>query len=85
MCWKSYNKNSTFFQAAECAEDGETILANGQAAGAGQAAIVSFRAPAAGSYYIKIDPLTTYLFGTDAVYGVSVFEINKAFLPLVAR
>lgn len=67
------------------AEDGETILANGQAAGAGQAAIVSFRAPAAGSYYIKIDPLTTYLFGTDAVYGVSVFEINKAFLPLVAR
>jgi len=67
------------------AEDGETILANGQAAGLGQAAIVGFQAAFAGSYYIKIEPLTTYLLGTDAVYSVSVAEVQQVFLPLVTR
>ena len=67
------------------AEDGETILANGQADGVGQAAIVGFRAAIAGSYYIKIEPLTTFLLGTDAVYDVSVVEIQEIFLPMVAR
>jgi hypothetical protein len=67
------------------AEDGKTVLANGQAAGVGQAAIVRFQAAIAGSFYIKIEPLTTYLLGTDAVYGVSVVEVQEVFLPLVAR
>jgi len=67
------------------AEDGETVLANGQAAGVGQVAIVRFQADVAGSFYIKIEPLTTYLLGTDAVYDVSVVEGQKVFLPLVAR
>jgi hypothetical protein len=66
-------------------EDGETVLANGQAAGVGQVAIVRFQAAVAGSFYIKIEPLTTYLLGTDAVYGVSVVEVQEVFLPLVAR
>jgi hypothetical protein len=67
------------------AEDGETVLANGQAAGVGQVAIVRFQAAVAGSFYIKIEPLTTYLLGTDAVYDVSVVEVQEVFLPLVAR
>jgi hypothetical protein len=67
------------------AEDGAAILANGQAAGVGQAANVSFQAAAAGSYYIKIEPLTTYLMGTDAEYGVLVVEVQQVFLPLVMR
>jgi hypothetical protein len=66
-------------------EDGETVLANGQAAGVGQVAIVRFQTAVAGSFYIKIEPLTTYLLGTDAVYGVSVVEAQEVFLPLVAR
>jgi hypothetical protein len=66
-------------------ENGGTILANGQAAGVGQTAIVRFQAAAPGSYYIKIEPLTTNLLGTDAVYDVSVAEVQEVFLPLVAR
>ncbi len=66
-------------------EDGETILASGQAAGVGQDAIVRFEAAAAGSFYIKIEPLTPYLMGTDAVYGVIVSEEEKVFLPRVGR
>ena len=67
------------------AEDGSTVLANGQAAGVGQAASVVFQAAGAGTYFIKIEPLTANLFGTDALYDVSVYEIQEVFLPLVAR
>jgi hypothetical protein len=51
----------------------------------GQVASARFQAATAGSFYIKIEPLTTYLFGSDAVYEVSVVEVQKAFFPLVAR
>ena len=67
------------------AEDGETILASGQAAGLGQGTIVRFQAAAAGSYYIKVEPLTPYLMGTDAVYGVIVSEVKETFLPVVVH
>jgi len=67
------------------AEDGVSILAKGQAAGVGQAAIARFKAAAAGSYYFKIEPLTTYLMGTEAIYEVSVMEVREIFLPLVPR
>ena len=52
------------------AEDGTTILASGEAAGVGQGADVLFRPAAAGSYYIKVEPLVANLLGTDAVYKV---------------
>ena len=67
------------------AADGATILADGQAAGVGQAANLGFQAATAGSYYIKIEPLTPNLMGTEAVYELSVMEIQKVFLPLVPR
>jgi len=66
-------------------EFGETILASGQSAGIGQGALVRFKAAVAGKYSIKIEPLTPYLMGTDAVYGVMVSEVKEIFLPLLAR
>jgi len=65
--------------------DGATILTSGQAAGVGQGTAVRFRAAAAGSYYIKVDPLTPNLMGTDAVYSVSVSEANEILLPMLRR
>jgi len=67
------------------AEDGEIILASGQAVGVGQNAIARFQAAVAGSYYIKIEPLTPTLIGTEAVYGVKVSESKDVFLTLVMR
>jgi hypothetical protein len=65
--------------------DSKTILASNLAAGIGQGAAVRFKAVAAGSYYIKVDPLTPYLMGTNAVYAVMVSEAKDTFLPLVGR
>ena len=67
------------------ADDGETILASGQANGLGQRTIVRLPAAVAGSYYIKVEPLTADLMGTEAVYGVKVSEAKKIFLVLVVR
>jgi hypothetical protein len=67
------------------AEDGETILATGQAAGIGQGASVRFQADDANCYYVNIEPLTPDLMGTEAIYIVSVTEVKESFLPLVAR
>lgn len=67
------------------AEDEETPLASGQAADVGQNALVRFSAAVAGSYYVKIEPLTPTLMGTGAVYGLRVSEAKDIFLPLVVR
>ena len=66
-------------------EDGTTILASSQAAGVRQDAEVRFRPAAAGSYYIKVEPLVANLSGTDAVYRVMMSENKEIFLPLVVR
>jgi hypothetical protein len=66
-------------------DDGVTILTSGQAAGVGQGTAVRFQAAAPGSYYIKVEPLTPTLMGTDAVYSVSVSEAKEIFLPLLVR
>jgi murein DD-endopeptidase MepM/ murein hydrolase activator NlpD len=67
------------------AGDGETVLASGQAPGLGQAVVMRFQVAAAGSYYLKIEPLTPTLMGTQALYGVTVSEVKQAFLPVVRR
>ena len=66
-------------------DDGETILASGQAAGVGYGTFMRFQADVTGVYFIKIEPLTPHLMGTDAMYGVSVVEVKEIFLPLVLR
>ena len=65
--------------------DGLSILSSGQAPGVGQGALVRFQAAAAGSYYIKVEPLTPTLMGTEAVYGMRVSEASDVFLPLALR
>jgi len=67
------------------AEDGETLLASDQSTEVGQGAIARFHAAVAGIYYIKIEPLTPYLMGTEAVYGIRVTNVKETFLPQVAR
>ncbi len=67
------------------AADGAAVLALGRAAGVGQGAVVRFQANTSGSYYIKIEPLTQDLMGTDAIYGIRVSEVKETFLPLVVR
>jgi murein DD-endopeptidase MepM/ murein hydrolase activator NlpD len=67
------------------AGDGGTVLVKGQAAGIGQPAMVRLRDAVAGVYYIKVEPLTNYLIGTDAVYGLSIMEAHDVFYPLVVR
>ena len=67
------------------AEDGETILASGQASGVGYDARVLFQSPSEGRYYIKIEPLMANLIGTDAIYEIMMSDVNVVFLPLVVR
>jgi hypothetical protein len=59
-------------------EDGQTILASGQAPGLGQSAFVRFQA-SAGIYYLKLEPLTPDLMGTNAVYRMRVSEVKEIF------
>lgn len=65
--------------------DGATVLASGEAGGLGQTVDVIFRAGAAGNYYVKVEPLTANLFGSEAVYGVVASEIKRVYLPQVMR
>lgn len=67
------------------AADGQTILANGEAAGVAQGAALVFHAAASGIYYIKVEPLVPNLVGTNALYGIVVAERKPLFFPLVAR
>jgi hypothetical protein len=65
--------------------DGATVLASGEAGGLAQNVDVIFQASAAGSYYIKVEPLTANLFGSEAEYGVFASEITFTYLPRAAR
>jgi hypothetical protein len=65
--------------------DGATVLASGEAGGVGQNVDVIFWAGAAGSYTIKVEPLTANLIGSEAEYGVVVSEIKYTYLPQVMR
>ncbi len=67
------------------ASDGATPLASGAAAGAGQDTGTRFHPDTAGTYYIKVEPLSTNLFGTDAVYKVAVTQRQEIFVPMVTR
>jgi hypothetical protein len=67
------------------ADDGFTILANGQAPDVGHGGFVRFTATSAGNYYIKAEPLTSTLMGTEAIYGLRAAAANDIFLPLVMR
>ncbi len=61
-----------------------TMIGSGKAAGVGQAGGVRFRADA-GKLYIKVEPLVPNLIGTNATYGLVIFESKEIFLPLLVR
>lgn len=65
--------------------DGSTVLASGGSSGIGQGAGVRFQAETAGGYYIKVEPLTPNLFGTDAVYRIVAAQLREIFMPVMAR
>jgi hypothetical protein len=65
--------------------DGATVLASGEAGGAGQDTRVFFQPVTAGVYYLKIEPLLANLFGTEAAYRLTVTEGGHSFLPLIAH
>ncbi len=67
------------------AEDGSTVLSSSESAGIALGAAVRFRPSAAGSYYVKIEPLTPDLIGTQAVYGIVVAEAKVTYMPVVRR
>jgi murein DD-endopeptidase MepM/ murein hydrolase activator NlpD len=67
------------------ASNHSTVLASSQAAGLGQAGVLLFKLPSAGSYYLKIEPLVSGLFGTAATYEISVSEVDVTFMPLVMK
>ncbi len=67
------------------APDGSTTLASGSSSGIGQAAALRFRAEAPGDYYIKVEPLTPNLFGTDALYRIMPAVAKEIYMPLVGR
>lgn len=67
------------------AGNGATVLASGQAAGVGLGTAVRFRTTESGTYYIKVEPLTPNLIGTQAVYGIVVAETKPVYLPVLGR
>jgi murein DD-endopeptidase MepM/ murein hydrolase activator NlpD len=67
------------------ASDGTTLLASRPAPAAGETASLRFEPAAAGTYYLKVEPLTADLLGTDAVYSLWVGEVMDTFLPLMLR
>ncbi len=66
-------------------DDGITILASGMAPDISQAANLVFKVDVADNYYVKIEPLVANLTGTNAIYEISVSQVNINFLPLISR
>lgn len=67
------------------AADGTTLLASNQAPAAGETAWLRFEPTAAGIHYIKVEPLTPTLIGSNAIYSLWVGEVKDTFLPLMMR
>ncbi len=67
------------------AADGATVLAGGQAADVGFGTALRFRPPSSGIYYVRVEPLTAGLIGTQAVYGVVVAQAKTLYFPLLGR
>mgnify|MGYP000891952711 FL=1 len=66
-------------------QDGETVLSSANASGAGQNLTSIFEIDTLGTYYIKIEPLYPTLFGTEAIYELSLEKVFVSFLPMLSR
>ena len=66
-------------------DDGVTLLASGMAPGIAQTANLVFKVDVADNYYVKIEPLVANLVGTNAIYEISINQVNLSFFPLISR
>ncbi len=66
------------------AGDTTTPLGSSAAPWAGQSASLRLDAPAAGVYYLKLEPFNGHLYGSTAVYRLGLLEV-RAFLPVIYR
>jgi murein DD-endopeptidase MepM/ murein hydrolase activator NlpD len=66
------------------AADGVTLLKQSAAPAIGQDAYLQYGLPA-GTYLFQIEPLTTTLQGTQAIYGLHLAPGRLMFLPVIAR
>lgn len=66
-------------------QDGQSVLAMGQAAGLGMDASLRFNPAGESQVYIQVEPLIPNLFGSDAMYALVVSESQDVFLPLLFR
>ncbi|MCL4562081.1 MAG: peptidoglycan DD-metalloendopeptidase family protein [Chloroflexi bacterium] len=82
--WAASQNGGAAVRLTIFAENGETIVANGEADGVGQDARMAFPLET-GSYYVEVEPLLGNLFGTDAVYRLEMSEVEVMYLPLITR
>lgn len=66
-------------------EDGLTEVAAVQAPAAGENTLLRFRPPAPAIYYLKAEPFQPNLFGSQAVYRLTLWPVQDTFLPLISR
>lgn len=67
------------------AQDATSEVAATQATAAGENAYLRFTPPSGGVYYLQVEPLLPNLIGTQAVYRLSLWEVQDTFLPLISR
>lgn len=66
-------------------EDGETLVASGQASGIGFPTSTILWMESPGWLYVKIEPLVSQLMGTDASYNVRFDKVEVIYLPVLSR
>jgi hypothetical protein len=67
------------------ADDGTLVLTSAQAPGLGKNLHHIYKAENTGIVFLKITPLVSTLFGTQAVYSVRVEVVIPVFLPLIVK
>jgi len=62
-----------------------TPIATAQSGGVGQGVLLRWKIAAAGEYCLKIEPLRSDLWGTQALYAAWIGEARLIFLPVAGR
>ena len=62
-----------------------TPIATTQSGGLGQGALLRWKIAATGEYRLKIEPLRSDLWGTQALYAAWIGEARLIFLPVMGR
>jgi len=65
--------------------DGVTMLATDDNSGGGNASLLTWQAPADGTYYVRVRQASGSTYGCDASYDIVNKVFHRIFLPLVER